>query len=244
MSNVILAICSVLPWSIALFLIHPGGAKRKFLLALVALGAGYLATWVILGLHPILWPDVDPKKLHYNHILTQTAHIAFVQAGMTEETVKSAFILFLGAVFAFDYRKRLWSVDTVWIGGFVALGFALIENHGYIAAQTADVQIKTFIARSIHSSNIHLLINLCFSLFLIKSNEKSKEERWQYIAMGFAVAVAQHGVVDFFLLPSSRIGSWLATALFTGVWVWVVRDYRKYVLVGPTGSPQSNYLQP
>ena len=87
-----------------------------------------------------------------------------------------------------------------------------------------------FLGRTVFSSNIHLLINLCFALFLLKSNQPNRiTEKLVLIFYGYVLAVFQHGVVDFFLLPGSRFGSWLSTAMFVGIWVWVVRDMRKYV---------------
>jgi hypothetical protein len=84
-----------------------------------------------------------------------------------------------------------------------------------------------FLGRTFFSSNIHLLINLCFSIFLLKSN--TTENKLLLIGYAYVLAVLQHGVVDFFLLPGSRFGNWLSTAMFVGIWVWVVRDLRTYV---------------
>ncbi|MCE9499252.1 MAG: PrsW family intramembrane metalloprotease, partial [Leptospira sp.] len=194
----------------------------------LALALGYLSTVIILSLHPLLWPEVGtrPKRMS---ILTQTAHIAFIQAGIMEETFKIIFILLLSFAFAFSWKKFQFQKDVVLIAGFVALGFSLFENFQYINKQSPNARLEIFIGRTIHSSNIHLLINLCFGLFLLKSNGKGIKERIILISYGFFLAIAQHGVVDFFLLPSSRFGTWLATALFVGIWVWVVRDMRKYV---------------
>lgn len=50
-----------------------------------------------------------------------------------------------------------------------------------------------------------------------------------YIGFGFVLAVMQHGVVDFLLIPGSTIGLWIATSLFVGIWVWVVNDWRELV---------------
>jgi hypothetical protein len=87
-----------------------------------------------------------------------------------------------------------------------------------------------FTGRFLYSSNIHLLINLCFVLFLLKSNtEVQSQDRFTYLLKAFFLAVIQHGVVDFFLIPSSKFGVWLSVALFMGIWVWVVRDLRKFV---------------
>ena len=182
-----------------------------------------------LSLHPIIWPDVDFKPKRTVTILSQTVYISFIQAGMMEETFKELFILLLGLLFAFNRTLKTWTKDVVLIGGFVAFGFAFIENYVYISKDSTKI-VEMFIGRTVFSSNIHLLINLCFALFLLKSNEQTHTgEKLLLIFYGYILAIFQHGVVDFFLLPGSRFGNWLSTAMFVGIWVWVVRDIRKYV---------------
>ena len=227
--SLLLAFGSILPWAFFLYILHPGESSRKLLLAFLAICMGILSTAVILYLHPIIWPEVDFKPKKVATILSQTVYIAFIQAGMMEETFKELFILFLGLVFAFNRSARAWTKDIVLIGGFVAFGFALIENYTYISKDNTKV-FDMFLGRTMYSSNIHLLINICFSLFLLKSNRQEKlSDKLILIAYAYFLAIMQHGVVDFFLLPGSRFGGWLSTAMFVGIWVWVVRDMRKYV---------------
>ncbi|NBU99738.1 MAG: hypothetical protein EBS19_16270, partial [Spirochaetia bacterium] len=92
---------------------------------------------------------------------------------------------------------------------------------------------------------IHLLINLCFTLFLLKANNlKLNSEKLELYFKAFLLAVIQHGVVDFFLIPSSKFGIWLSVAMFMGIWVWVVRDLRKYVYHSEeaTSTPKQLFL--
>lgn len=163
-------------------------------------------------------------------MLTQTAHLAFIQAGITEETFKIFFIMILSFVLGYDKKTKTFSPNVVLFGSFVAMGFSFIENTHYIAREP-DEKFDLFVARTVHSSNIHLLINLCFSLFLLKSNLKIENANKRlYIALGFTLAVMQHGVVDFLLIPGSIIGLWIATSLFVGIWVWTVNDWRELVV--------------
>lgn len=227
--GIVLAFLSILPWAFFLLGLHPGKTNKKFLIAVIALGLGILSTKVILMLHPIIWPEVDFKPKKNVTMLSQTVYISFIQAGMMEETFKELFIILMGILFAFNRSLKHWTKDIVLIGGFVAFGFALIENYVYISKDTTKV-FDMFIGRTFYSTNIHLLINICFSLFLLKSNDEDKwSDKLILIAYGYILAIFQHGVVDFFLLPGSRFGNWLSTAMFVGIWVWVVRDMRKYV---------------
>ncbi len=227
--NLLLSFGSILPWAFFLFILHPGPTARKFLIALLALFLGILSTEIILTLHPIIWPEVNFKPKRAMSILSQTVYISFIQAGMMEETFKELFIILLGLIFAFNRSTKVWNKDIVLIGGFVAIGFSLIENYVYINKDSVKV-FDMFLGRTVFSSNIHLLINLCFALFLLKSNnENSMSEKLLIVFYGYLLAIFQHGVVDFFLLPSSRFGGWLSTAMFVGIWVWVVKDMRRYV---------------
>ena len=222
----LLAGISVLPWSLVMIYLFPvKNFKKIAIIAGFSLLAGHLTTQLLLIIHPFFWPKTG-MTVKNSHILTQTAHIAFIQAGMLEETVKIFFIMLISWFFA--RKNSLWTKEVVIAGSFVALGFALTENTLYFSSAETELLFSTFVARMIHSVNIHMLINLCFALFLMKSNQKT--EKLVYTGFAFGLAVFQHGVVDFFLLPGSKIGNWLAAAMFCGIWVWVVTDYRRYII--------------
>ncbi len=227
----ILGILSVIPWAMAVYKAYslPKSISTKIGIVF-ALLLGWVSTVLIIWLHPVLWPQTDfvPKKKV--SLLTSTAHLAFIQAGMMEETFKITFILFLSFAFGYDYEKKIFKTETILFSAFVALGFSLVENIQYIAREIADKKFEIFLARTVHSSNIHLLINLCFGFFMLKSNAKPKKERIRFLFLALGLAILQHGVVDFLLIPGALFGVWIATALFVGIWVWVVRDWRVYIL--------------
>ena len=143
-SDLFLALLSILPWGFILFLLHPGKSNRKIKIIIFSLIMGYISTRLILYLHPIIWPEVDfkPRK---TSMLTATAHLAFIQAGMMEETFKILLIFLLAFFFGYDYQKKIWNKDVILIGGFVALGFAFTENYTYIHKEIRNVYWKTFI---------------------------------------------------------------------------------------------------
>ncbi|GBF49931.1 protease PrsW family protein [Leptospira ryugenii] len=226
----LLGLVSILPWVFAIWFSYslPKTNKTR-VMVLVALALGWLSTVIIIWLHPILWPQTDftPKKKV--SLLTSTAHLSFIEAGMMEETFKIGFILILSFLFAFRREKKEFRTEVVLIAAFVAFGFALTENIQYISREQSMRKFEMFLGRLTHSSNIHLLINVCFALFLLKSNAKKGKERLYYLLFAFFIAIMQHGVVDFLLIPGSIFGMWVATALFVGIWVWVVKDWRLYV---------------
>jgi RsiW-degrading membrane proteinase PrsW (M82 family) len=230
---------SVLPWFWVVYRTFPNRERfsisgsdfavsrpRLILGTVLGFAAGIACTYLILQASPLLWPEVDIKPQRPKSILTQTIHLAFIQAGMMEEAFKCFFITTLGILF-FRSKKGLFHPGIFLLSGSVALGFAFIENSYYIISEEEGRRFASFLGRSIHSSNIHLLINLCFGLFFLKANRIGEGTRKiGFLFAGFGLAVIQHGVVDFFLIPSSNLGTWLSTAMFVGIWVWVVRDFR------------------
>ena len=223
---------TVLPWAIVIWKAYkPKKGWQEVFGIILALVFGWLSTDLILRLHPIFWPEADFSPKKKVSLLTQTAHMAFIQAGITEETFKIFFIMILSFVFGYDRKTKLFSPNVVLFGAFVAMGFSFIENTHYIFREPEEKKWNLFIARTIHSSNIHLLINLCFSLFLLKSNFKADDSSKKVtILFGFVLAVLQHGVVDFLLIPGATIGLWISTAMFVGIWVWVVNDWRELIV--------------
>lgn len=235
-------VLSVLPWAVVVWRAYtPKKTHKELFGILFGLICGWLATVIILKLHPVLWPETDFVTKKKVSLLTQTAHIAFIKAGMVEESFKIFFILVLSFLFGYDYKTKKFTTPVVLIAAFVAMGFSLIENTEYIFREVDGKKLDIFIARTIHSSNIHLLINLCFSLFLLKSNSKiTKQSKIELLVFAFVLSVVQHGVVDFLLIPGAVIGLWVATALFVGIWVWVVSDWRNYIVIENTSNQNTS----
>jgi len=235
-----LGFLTILPWALTLWVCYPKDVpvSRKVLAVVGGLTLGWIATECILIIHPKIWPETSTFVKPKGTILTQTLHIAFIQAGMMEEGFKILFHLILGFSFSYSFKNRTWNKDIVMQGAFVALGFALIENSQYLfREEDSNKKFLLFLARSVYSANIHLLINLCFGFFLLKSNGiEDFKERAIYVLWGFVLAIIQHGVADFFLLPGSSFGSWICEGLFVGIWVWVVRDWHNYLY------PNSNFF--
>ncbi|EIE00517.1 PrsW family glutamic-type intramembrane protease [Leptospira licerasiae] len=227
---ILLAIASIFPWGFYIIYTQPdtGREKRFFFIIFFALLLGWISTELVLSASAWIWPETEIKAKVAKSILSQTAFLAFVKAGMMEESCKSVLIIALSLALAYDWKKKEFLPETFLVGGFVALGFAGIENYHYILTAKEDDRIHTFILRTLKSSNAHLLINLCFALCLIKSNKRQSGKYW-YILSGFLLAVVQHGLFDFFVIPVGRFGHWAATALFVGIWVWIVKDRRVYM---------------
>ena len=226
----LLSFFSVILWIIVLLFLFPTSKNNKklFFGVVVSLFLGYLSTFMVLYINDILF-HINSLKPKIPNILTSTIYISFIQAGMIEEMCKGLIALLFSYFVAFDKKLFQWKKEIVLISAFVGLGFAWVENFNYI--QESSNKIELFVARTFHSSNIHLLLGLLFSLLILKGNyQKTIKKNFLRIVQSFLVCVFLHGLVDFFLIPASRIGLWLSTLLFIFIWAWVVKNYRLYIL--------------
>ena len=225
--DLILSIFSISPWVFILSILFPKDKKSLFLCICLSLFLGYLSTVLVIYINDIFFnfSSLKPKTVN---ILTYTAYISFIQAGMIEEVCKGLFAFILGFLFYFDKKEKLFRVEIFWISGFISLGFAGVENFNYI--QESSNKIALFIARTFHSSNIHLLIGLLFSLIILKKSFLERTFKFMFLLEAFLIAILVHGLVDFFLIPGSKMGRFLSTLLFVFVWAWVVLNYRNYIV--------------
>ena len=223
---------SIAPWAFAVLASYPEHERKQnvtkiLLVVFFSLVLGYVATEIILILHPILWKTTDVSFRKPTSMLTQTAHAAFIEAGLMEETFKAILIITLGMLISFDRKTKKFDHSIVVVAAFIALGFSVIENSMYISKETdLKRKIDMFMGRTFHSSIIHLLINILFGLFLFKTNSLKGNDKLKLGFAAYLLAILQHGLADFFLIPGSIFGSFVNSAFFAGIWVLVARMWR------------------
>ena len=118
-----------------------------------------------------------------------------------EEAAKGAFVLIMltGA------RRREFDgvVDGLVYAGFAAVGFAFIEDVGYIAqtfGQGTDVTIGTAVLRLALAPFAHPLFTSLIGLGVGLASERTGPSRWGYPAAGYLGAVALHALWNSSLL--------------------------------------------
>ena len=196
---------------------------------------------VLLGLVPLLivvpvlqWFDrVEPEplaaRLHalfwgasvavlvsiiVNSVVEVTAGSAWaavVSAPLIEEATKA-----VGIVYAVRRKEIDGVMDGIVYAGWVALGFAVVEDFTYFAtAGDQGVLIPTFIARAIFTPFAHPLFTAWTGLAVGRAVAKSKPI-FPSILWGLALAVATHALWNGSLVLGERVAGPAAVLIAAG----------------------------
>lgn len=142
---------------------------------LPAMGAEYVGAW----LHHKL--DLDPT--------TAKAVLFFGIVGPAEEGAKLVIILALA-----QWEGRRQSQRTLLAAVAVGIGFALLENLGYLARATTITGIA--IARATTAVPAHGLFAMALGSLVVRA-QIYPENRTSLIVTGFVLAAGLHGAYDF-----------------------------------------------
>jgi protease PrsW len=139
--------------------------------------------------------------------VSTAAYLAFVVAGVTEETAKFLTVRFSA------YNSLYFSQpeDGLIYTAAVALGFATLENVIYLISYGLQV----ILARGLFSNLAHVLFSSLwgFPLGLVKLGYIKHKI---LIYLGLAGAIAAHGAFDF-LFFTGTVYTWLVLPLFLGM---------------------------
>lgn len=138
--------------------------------------------------------------------LPQVAYVSFVVAGMTEEMAK--YLVLKKTVYGSLYFRQ--PLDGVIFSAAVALGFASIENVGYIASFGAAI----ILVRGPISTVAHVLFSTWFGYAL--GARKLGRIQPQAPILSLMAAMALHGVFDFLLMADQSYVPW-AFVLFAAI---------------------------
>ena len=168
--------------------------------------------------------------------------------GQEMETVADSFrVAFFGAAIPEELAKflLLWHflkrckyydeyVDGIVYAVCVGMGFAAIENVGYIfdvSTLGLGAWVSTVAARALISVPGHFLMAVAMGYFYSRYAFGPYEERRLNFTLALIVPILLHGLFDFFLMASSVViyGSGALLLLFGGLYVFMVaRGRRNY----------------
>lgn len=134
-------------------------------------------------------------------------YTSFFVAGLVEETGK------LGVIMRFAWRKPEFDerLDGLVYGAYAGLGFALLENIGYLAgAESTRALIGIFIARALLSVPAHAIFTGLMGYYAAK---RRFDGSGPGIKGGLLVAIILHGAFNFGLFSASYAGSQNQNAL-------------------------------
>ena len=139
--------------------------------------------------------------------LNQTVfYDSFITAGIPEELCK--FLVFM--IFIWNDKNFDEYFDGIVYASFISLGFATVENIMYVMPGG----IGTGIIRALISVPAHFLFGVILGYFLSLAKFNSNK-KGRYIIIGLLIAMAAHGLFDWLLMFSDRIGGALSSFIYT-----------------------------
>jgi RsiW-degrading membrane proteinase PrsW (M82 family) len=139
--------------------------------------------------------------------LNQTVfYDSFITAGIPEELCK--FLVFM--IFIWNDKNFDEYFDGIVYASFISLGFATVENIMYVMPGG----IGTGIVRALISVPAHFLFCVILGYFLSLAKFNSNK-KGRYIIIGLLIAMAAHGLFDWLLMFSDRMGGALSSFIYT-----------------------------
>lgn len=158
---------------------------------------------------------------------------AFFVAGMVEEGFKLLAILWI-------LRKNKYfdqHYDGIVYAVFISLGFALVENIGYVSQTGMGVAIY----RGIITVPAHALFAVFMGFYVSKRQFSISKNRKKFLLLALLIPMVLHGLFDFFLMDmsyfaESKSGILLPyLLLFFGLNIWMWRNglkrIRQYITI-------------
>ena len=209
---ILAAVCGAMLW-IGYFRRIDILEHERIIDVIIALIIGYLtptlALWIYYGLEVL--------GFNFNGELANDLAYSIFGVGITEEFSK-----LIGVLIAFKLLKKRINepIDYLVYAGIVALGFSVRENFIYYNNYGAQIATgRTLISCLVHIINTSICVYglYCFKLF-------NKGNTYVNSIVAISVAVASHGLFDFFLIqPFLGIyTSLLATVVYLiGINFWI-----------------------
>lgn len=176
---------------------------------------GFIVSFLAIIIEGILMVLIKPIKLFPLKIILKS----FVVAGLTEEWCK--FYVFRSLI----YKNKNFNepYDGIIYAVMIALGFAALENIGYVAAAhfklgfLGTVNVGTF--RALFAVPAHaswgVIMGYYFGLAKFANNKKIEQK---YISKGLGLAILAHALYDFFIFTKTILGAIYMIAVFNFCW--------------------------
>ena len=199
----LLLFLSVLPAGLLMFFIYRQDKYQKEPIKslLKAFFGGTLA--VVFTLILVKITDYTIGLIPY---LNQTVfYDSFITAGIPEELCK--FLVFM--IFIWNDKNFDEFFDGIVYASFISLGFATVENIMYVMPGG----IGTGIVRALISVPAHFLFGVIMGYFFSLAKFNS-EKRGRYIFIGLLFAMVAHGMFDWLLMFSDRMGDAVSAIIY------------------------------
>ena len=195
---------------------------------------------VLSGLASILIESWLSQANIQEGTLDSALYNSFVVAALTEESMKLLFLWFL-------LRKNPYfdeRMDCIVYAACVSMGFAALENVGYVVRAEETMQVA--LHRAIFSVPAHFFFGVFMGYFMSLAIWGKPERRFHNWILTLLVPIILHGIYDACLFSMPLSDDILAVSLFIfillGIYVWIgghrnivrtlARD-RKHMVEGP-----------
>jgi RsiW-degrading membrane proteinase PrsW (M82 family) len=163
-------------------------------LAAAAVVAGCACTYV---LSILLRHLVGTGLNSFDNLTTIPAAFSFaiLRVGLPEELAKA-----LAALLALaPFWRRVAPAQAFQAALYCAVGFAIVENHGYATAFGQHAMLMAF-GRGFLATLTHTLLAMIFGLFLMRFVAHGWRQ-WHLLLIGYLVAAGAHALYDTGMLP-------------------------------------------
>ena len=190
----IILIASLLPVVILMAYIYAKDKYKKepFSMILKALIGGALA-----GLLDVLLLSLTGLgSIQFYDPLINSAYMAFGLAGLPEELCKFFFL------FLFIWRSPYFDeyYDGVEYGAFTGLGFAALENIGYVSQYGLQVAVS----RALFAVPAHCFFGIIMGYFFAYAKFRPWHRK-RYLLLSLLLPVIFHGIYDFLLMYNNAL---------------------------------------
>ncbi len=196
--NILLSLSGALPALVGMFIIHWLDRRRPEplrTLVRVAIFGALIAVPVIIV--QLIMKAFGPNQPGY----WSSFYTSFFVAGLVEESGKLAVIM-LVAWRRPEFDERM---DGLVYGAYAGLGFALLENIGYLAgAESIGSLVGIFIVRALISVPGHAIFTGLMGYF---AAQRRFDGKGPGIGGGLLVAVCLHGTFNFGLFSAGYASS-------------------------------------
>lgn len=198
MKSTILFISAIIPVVVFLFFIYKKDSQKEPLKTVLK---AFL--WGSLSTIPVLLIEILINSFNnFNSAFLSSLYSAFFVAAFVEEGMKFLFLY----VIIWKHKEFNQYYDGIVYAVFISLGFAMIENIGYVLSSG----IATSIGRALLSVPAHGLWGVIMGYFFALARFSTTNKRGNLLWLSLLVPLFFHGLFDFLLMYMSQNGDNLA----------------------------------
>ena len=164
-----------------------------------------------------------------NGDLVSIGYTAFIVAGLVEEGFK--FLIFYMLIWRNHEFDEMY--DAIVYCVFVSLGFATIENIGYVLSTGFDIALL----RSVTAVPAHALFGVSMGYYLGIARFAREQYRAKYFRLGLIMPVILHGIYDFILMSRKYYMITVFIIYIAYLWNRGMKNVRELVERSPYKTP-------